>query len=170
MREGVLYDDLMRRLNIPAKRRGSFKRLFFSQVFFGKIKTTGRVRELFARDFPNVFKAINDLKRKDYRQQAYLHQAHESKLMIHLIRGEAWTAPGTYLGQFTIQFMTTPDKAEVGQDDHDEGVPEVRIEPNDQARSILICCNCPVSGWSDLDDRVDQQSQLLSRCVRTHRG
>ena len=50
---GVLYDDLMRRLNIPAKRRDSFKRLFFSQVFFGKVKTTGRVRELFARDFPN---------------------------------------------------------------------------------------------------------------------
>src|SRR5271157_3256910 len=60
---GVLYDDLMRRLNIPARRRDSFKRLFFSQVFFGKIKTTGRVRELFARDFPNVYKAINDLKR-----------------------------------------------------------------------------------------------------------
>ena len=70
--QGILYDDLMRRLNIPPRRRDSFKRLFFSQVFFGKIKTTGRVRELFARDFPNVFKAINDLKRKDYRQLAYL--------------------------------------------------------------------------------------------------
>src|SRR5271157_5526397 len=53
---GILYDDLMRRLNIPAKRRDSFKRLFFSQVLFGKIKTAGRVRELFARDFPNVYK------------------------------------------------------------------------------------------------------------------
>ena len=62
----------MRRLNIPAKRRDSFKGLFFSQVFFGKIKTAGPVRELFARDFPTVFKAINDLKRKDYRQLAYL--------------------------------------------------------------------------------------------------
>ena len=50
---GVLYDDLMRRLGIPAQRRKGFKRLFFSQVFFGKIKTTGRVRELFARDFPD---------------------------------------------------------------------------------------------------------------------
>src|SRR5271166_877594 len=69
--QGILYDDLMRRLDIPAKRRDSFKRLFFSQVFFGKIKTIGRVRELFARDFPNVYKAINDLKRKDYRQLAY---------------------------------------------------------------------------------------------------
>src|SRR5271157_312820 len=73
---GVLYNDLMRRLDIPARRRDSFKRLFFSQVFFGKVKTTGRVRELFARDFPNVYKAINDLKRKDYRQLAYLLQAH----------------------------------------------------------------------------------------------
>jgi len=53
--QGILYDDLMRRLNIPARRRDSFKRLFFSQVFFGKIKTTGRVRELFARDLPGTF-------------------------------------------------------------------------------------------------------------------
>ena len=82
---GVLYDDLMRRLDIPPRRRDSFKRLFFCQVFFGKIKTTGRVRELFARDFPAVFKAINDLKSKDYRQLAYLLQAHESKIMIDII-------------------------------------------------------------------------------------
>ena len=83
--QGILYDDLMRRLTIPARRRDSFKRLFFSQVFFGKVKTTGRVRELFARDYPTVYKAINDLKRKDHRQLAYLLQAHESKIMIDII-------------------------------------------------------------------------------------
>jgi len=82
---GILYDDLMRRLVIPAKRRKGFKRLIFSQVFFGKNKQTGKVWELFARDFPNVYKAINDLKRKDYRQLAYLLQAHESKIMIDVI-------------------------------------------------------------------------------------
>jgi len=48
----------MRRLGIPDKRRKGFKRLIFSQVFFGKNKQTGRVRELFARDFPTVYKAI----------------------------------------------------------------------------------------------------------------
>ena len=112
--QGVLYDDLMRRLGIPAQRRKGFKRLFFSQVFFGKIKTTGRVRELFARDFPTVFKAINDLKRKDYRQLAYLLQAHESKIMIDIIcRRILDELPGTFIATIHDSIMTTPDKAEV---------------------------------------------------------
>ncbi len=110
---GVLYDDLMRRLNIPTKRRDSFKRLFFSQVFFGKVKTTGRVRALFARDFPNVYQAINDLKRKDYRQLAYLLQAHESKIMIDIIcRRILDEMPGTFIGTIHDSIMTTPDKAD----------------------------------------------------------
>jgi hypothetical protein len=112
--QGILYDDLMRRLNIPPRRRDSFKRLFFSQVFFGKVKTTGCVRELFARDFPNVYKAINDLKRKDYRQLAYLLQAHESKIMIDVIcRRILAELPGTFIATIHDSIMTTPDKAEV---------------------------------------------------------
>ena len=110
---GILYDDLMRRLGIPAQRRKGFKRLFFSQVFFGKIKTTGRVRELFARDFPTVYKAINDLKRKDYRQLAYLLQAHESKIMIDIIcRSILDELPGTFIATIHDSIMTTPDKAD----------------------------------------------------------
>src|SRR5271157_3048743 len=111
---GILYDDLMRRLGIPAQRRKGFKRLFFSQVLFGKIKTTGRVRELFARDFPTVYKAINNLKRKDYRQLAYLLQAHESKIMIDVIcRRILDELPGTFIATIHDSIMTTPDKAEV---------------------------------------------------------
>ena len=103
----------MRRLGISAQRRKGFKRLFFSQVFFGKIKTTGRVRELFARDFPTVFKAINDLKRKDYRQLAYLLQAHESKIMIEFIcRRILDELPGTFIATIHDSILTTPDKAE----------------------------------------------------------
>ena len=110
---GVLYDDLMRRLGIPAQRRKGFKRLFFSQVFFGKIKTTGRVRELFARDFPTVYQAINDLKRKDYRQLAYLLQAHESKIMIDIVcRKILVELPGTFIATIHDSIMTTPDKAD----------------------------------------------------------
>jgi hypothetical protein len=111
--QGILYDDLMRRLGIPAQRRKAFKRLFFSQVFFGKIKTTGRVRELFARDFPTVYKAINDLKRKDHRQLAYLLQAHESKIMIDIIcRRILIELPGTFIATIHDSIMTTPDKAD----------------------------------------------------------
>ena len=111
--QGILYDDLMRRLGIPARRRKGFKRLFFSQVFFGRIKATGRVRELFAQDFPTVYKAINDLKRKDYRQLAYLLQAHESKLMIDIIcRKILDEMPGTFVGTIHDSILTTPDKAD----------------------------------------------------------
>ena len=112
--EGILYDDLDETIEHTAKRRDSFKRLFFSQVFFGKIKTTGRVRELFARDFPTVYKAINDLKRKDYRQLAYLLQAHESKIMIDIIcRRILDELPGTFIATIHDSIMTTPDKADV---------------------------------------------------------
>jgi hypothetical protein len=111
--KGILYDDLMRRLDIPPRRRDSFKRLFYCQVFFGKIKTTGRVRELFARDFPTVLKAINDLKRKDHRQLAYLLQAHESKIMIDIIcRRILDELPGTFIATIHDSIMTTPDKAD----------------------------------------------------------
>ena len=111
--QGILYDDLMRRLGIPAQRRKGFKRLFFSQVFFGKLKTTGRVRELFSRDFPTVYKAVNDLKRKDHRQLAYLLQAHESKIMIDIIcRRILDELPGTFIGTIHDSIMTTPDQAD----------------------------------------------------------
>ena len=111
--QGILYDNLMSRLGIPPRRRDSFKRLFFSQVFFGKIKTTGRVRELFARDFPTVFKAINDLKRKDYRQLAYLLQAHESKIMIDIIcRKILAELSGTFIATIHDSVMTTLEKAD----------------------------------------------------------
>ena len=111
--QGILYDDLMRRLNIPHRRRKGFKRLFFTQVFFGRIKATGRVRELFARDFPTVYQAINDLKQKDYRQLAYLLQAHESKLMIDVIcRKILDEMPGTFIATIHDSIMTTPDKAD----------------------------------------------------------
>ena len=87
--------------------------MFFSQVFFGKIKTTGRVRELFARDFPNVYKAINNLKQKDYRQLAYMLQAHESKIMIGIIsRRVLDELPGTFIATIHDSIMTTPDKAD----------------------------------------------------------
>ena len=103
----------MRRLGIPAQKRKGFKRLFFSQVFFGKIKTTGRVRELFARDFPTVYKAINDVKQKDYRQLAYLLQAHESKIMIDIIcRKILNELPGTFIATIHDSIMTTPDRAD----------------------------------------------------------
>ena len=104
---------MIRRSDIPPRRRASFKRLFYCQVFFGKIKTTGRVRELFARDFPIVYKAINDLKRKDYRQQAYLLQAHESKIMIDVIcRKILDELPGTFIATIHDSSMTTADKAD----------------------------------------------------------
>jgi hypothetical protein len=110
---GVLYDDLMRRLGIPGRRRKGFKRLIYAQVFFGKVKTTGRVRELFARDFPTVFKAINDLKKKDYRQLAYLLQAHESKIMIDIIcRRILDELSGTFIATIHDSIMTTAEKAD----------------------------------------------------------
>jgi hypothetical protein len=111
--QGILYDDLMRRLGIPAQRRKGFKRLIFSQVFFGKNQQTGQLRDLFARDFPTVYQVIHDLKRKDYRQLAYLLQAHESKIMIDIIcRRILKELPGTFVGTIHDSILTTPDKAE----------------------------------------------------------
>jgi len=73
-----------------------------------------RFRGVNGYDFPNVFKAINDLKLKDYRQLAYLLQAHESKIMIDVIcRRILDELPGTFIATIHDSIMTTPDKAEV---------------------------------------------------------
>ena len=110
---GILYDDLMRRLGVAPHRRKAFKRLVFAQVFFGKNKQTGRLRDLFAKDFPTVYRAINDLKRKDYRQLAYLLQVYESKIMIDIIcRRILEELPGTFVGTIHDSILTTPDKAD----------------------------------------------------------
>jgi len=110
---GILYEELMRWLDIPSRRRRSFKRLFYAQVFFGKVKKTGRVTQLFANDFPTVFEAVGELKRKDYRRMAYLLQAHESRLMIDIIaRRILAQMPGTFIGTIHDSIMTTPDRAE----------------------------------------------------------
>ncbi len=72
-----------------------------------------QLQKLFARDFPNVYKAIDDLKRKDYRQLAYLLQAHESKIMIDVIcRRILDELPGTFIATIHDSIMTTPDKAD----------------------------------------------------------
>jgi hypothetical protein len=82
-------------------------------VFFGKIKTTGRVRELVARDFPTVYKAINEIKKKDYHPLAYLLQAHESKIMIDIIcRRILDELPGTFIATIHDSIMTTAEKAD----------------------------------------------------------
>jgi hypothetical protein len=111
--QGILYDELMRRLDIPSRRRKSFKRLFFAQVLFGKVRQTGKIAQLFASDFPTVHKAVSDLKRKDYRQLAYLLQAHESKLVIDRIaRRILAELPGAFVGTIHDSILTTPDHAE----------------------------------------------------------
>ena len=129
----------MRRLDIPARRRKSFKRLFYAQVFFGKVRETGRVTQLFARDFPTVYEAVCDLKRKDYTQMAYLLQAHESKLMIDLIaRRILAELPGAFVGTIHDSIMTTPDRAEAVRCDHGRGVRAVRPQSDDPAGVLPI--------------------------------
>ena len=142
---GILYEELMRRLDISIRRRRSFKRLFYTQVFFGKVKQTGRVTKLFARDFPTVYKAICDLKRKDYRRMAYLLQAHESKLMIDIIaRRILAEMPGTFVGTIHDSIMTTPDRAEAVRAIMTEEFgrfglkPTIRLESNEGSREARL--------------------------------
>jgi hypothetical protein len=126
----------MRRLGIPARRRDGFKRLFFTQVFFGKNKHTGIVRELFARDFPTVYQVIIDLKRKDHRQLAYLLQAHESKLMIDIIcRRIMNELPGTFVATIHDSILTTPDKADVVRTIMTEEFQRVGLNPTIRSES-----------------------------------
>jgi len=63
--------------------------------------------------FQTATDTINDLKRKDYHQLAYLLQAHESKIMIDIIcRKILGELPGTFIATIHDSIMTTPDKAD----------------------------------------------------------
>jgi hypothetical protein len=65
------------------------------------------------REFPTVYKAIDDLKRKDYRHLASLLQAHESKIMIDIIcRRILNELPGTFIATIHDLIMTNADKAD----------------------------------------------------------
>ena len=47
------------------------------------------------------------------------------------------------------------------QDNHGQGVSEVRTESNDQIGNILIYWMPPESRWSDCDGWLDKQSHLI---------
>ena len=137
----------------------------------GRNEHMGRVRELFARDFPTVYQAINDLKRKDHRQLAYLLQAHESKLMIDLIcRKLLEEMPGTFVATIHDSILTIPDKADQIRAVMVERVRAVRAQADDQDGGLLNCWKPSGEPPRQFPRPVGDKRHLVSERLRSHRG
>lgn len=82
--QGRLYDYLMDKMRVKYKSRQGFKRRFFEQVFYCKpSEYKAQMREAFKFSFPNVQKAIEELKAKDYKNAPLTLQRREAQFVIH---------------------------------------------------------------------------------------
>ncbi len=82
--QGRLYDYLMEKMGVKYKNRQVFKRRFFEQVFYCKpSEYKAQMREAFKSLFPNVQKAIEDLKAQDYKNAPLTLQRREAQFIIH---------------------------------------------------------------------------------------
>jgi hypothetical protein len=100
--EGTFYESLMDDTGDKAE-RDRVKKAVFTEVFFGpnKTKRPRPLKQRFTKRHPAVAKVLRELKRKDYRQSAWVLQNAEATLVIERICGRIMRErPDTVL--FTI--------------------------------------------------------------------
>lgn len=83
--DGTFYEYLISRSGYTGD-RNKFKKDFFTQVFFSKVVKYGMpIKDAFMNEFPNVYKLINQLKAKDYKDFAISMQRMEASIMIDIV-------------------------------------------------------------------------------------
>jgi len=80
--EGRFYDELMA-LDDNQTDRETFKKLVFTQVFYGKNCYEGRLTRLFAQEFPTVWETIRTIKKEDYKRLSHQMLRLESEIVIN---------------------------------------------------------------------------------------
>lgn len=82
---GQFYEYLIDKCKYTGD-RNKFKKDFFSQVFFSKVvKYSMPIKDVFVQEFPNVYKLINQLKAKDYKNFAISMQRMEASIIIDVV-------------------------------------------------------------------------------------
>ncbi len=61
------------------------KRLFFADVFYGRVQVDTPLTRLFARNFPSVYYIILQCKSERYQDLARMMQKEEAKFMLHTV-------------------------------------------------------------------------------------
>ena len=80
--EGRFYNELMV-LDDNQTDRETFKKLVFTQVFYGKNCYKGRLTRLFAQEFPAVWETIRTIKKEDYKRLSHQMLRLESEIVIN---------------------------------------------------------------------------------------
>ena len=65
--------------------RDDLKRLFFADVFYGRVQVDTPLTRLFARNFPSVYYIIVQCKSERYQDLARMMQKEEAKFMLHTV-------------------------------------------------------------------------------------
>ncbi|MES2827837.1 MAG: hypothetical protein V4687_06775 [Bacteroidota bacterium] len=82
---GLFYEFLMEKAGHNGDRT-KFKKQFFTDVFFSKVANWSTpIKDAFINAFPTVYKIINELKAKDYKQFAISMQKLEANIMIDTV-------------------------------------------------------------------------------------
>lgn len=84
--EGVLYEQVMKKLKIPLKYRSAFKQTFFGKIFYNK-STEGQGYDYeeetaFKELYPNVFNFIQKMKVYNYKNFPIALQKRESEIFV----------------------------------------------------------------------------------------
>jgi hypothetical protein len=87
---GEFYEYVMNLLGIDAADRSAFKIQFFAKIFFCTTYYSKRTVDgkLFASEFPNVYKLINEYKETAYEDLAIAMQRKEAGVILKSIAGE----------------------------------------------------------------------------------
>jgi len=110
---GQFYEYLMKELSIPdnERERKRFKKKTF-RVFYGKTNHDLPLAGVIAKLFPSVYKAINELKKKDYKALAHMLQRQESVFVIETVVGRCIDEiPQAFLTTIHDSVVTTPEYA-----------------------------------------------------------
>jgi len=83
---GKFYEYIMGKAGYTGD-RNKFKKQFFTDVFFSKVTEawSTAIKDVFMQEFPTVYKIINELKSKDYRNFAISMQRLEASIMIDTV-------------------------------------------------------------------------------------
>lgn len=101
VQQGNLYDYLMKEFNISEKKRRSFKKKFFAEVFYSKNDYESTLTKGFEKLFPAVFNVIRHYKQDDHRALPLSMQKIEAEIMINDVC--------TKLADTDIPFLTIHD-------------------------------------------------------------
>ena len=143
--EGRFYDELMV-LDDNQTDRETFKKLVFTQVFYGKNCYEGRLTRLFSKEFPTVWETIRTIKKEDYKRLSHNMLRLESEIVINRAVRQC-AVEGIWVVTIHDCLVTYPEHAERVSQIMVEAFESVGIKPTIKVTAFNLNGQDAVSGY-----------------------